>query len=744
MRPCLTAVVLAAVPWLAGGVPCQSEWVPVQSPPPPARDPLAWRDPRTARIAIWVRGIDIDYAHSMLEWNGGRWIPLDPPLVPPGRYAAGAAFDAARGRAVLFGGWDRNALLVADTREWDGQVWTQPSATPQPSPRAFHAMTFDAARGRVLMFGGRGSAGLLDETWLWDGARWTRAAPGSSPGPRLGAALAWDDARQRAVLFGGLAGSGALGDTWLWDGSAWTRTSPAHSPPPSAHAAMTFDSRRGRVLLTGGFGPGVPVGHDVWEWNGNDWLPRSAASQPPPRYRHAFVYDAARDRAVLFGGTPTPTDHEGLDDTWLWDPTTGTWSRALPPSPEPRYRPALVTDTLRGRVTMMGGRGVAPRYTIAGTWSWDGRQWNRLPTTTEPTPSTYIQTAYDSRRDEIVRYTPHAPAQTWLFDGTDWRDAAPAHAPTSRLFTAMTFDSARGEVVMFGGEDTSGSSVLTDQTWTWDGTDWTLRQPAHAPSPRHVASLAFDPVRGEVVLYGGWDVSGALGDTWVWDGTDWTRRQPAHSPGPQSAHDLVFDPDRGRVLLLAGALLATASAWEWDGADWTRVPLTAPAVSTTEGAMAFDPVRRGVLFLGGLNAFGWVQPGTWFLTATAATAAAFGNGCAGSAGVPLLRGSGSPGIGAAFGFELLDGPPQAPAVLGLSLASRAVPLGPCTFYHDPATSLLDLVLATDRHGFAWVAAPVPLDRALLGAVLHGQAGALDPGAPLGFVLTAGLRVRLGD
>ena len=53
-------------------------------------------------------------------------------------------------------------------------------------------------------------------------------------------------------------------------------------------------------------------------------------------------------------------------------------------------------------------------------------------------------------------------------------------------------------------------------TWEWDGTAWTQRSPASAPSPQQGHAMAYDAARGRVVLFGGHD-SFRRGDTWEWD-----------------------------------------------------------------------------------------------------------------------------------------------------------------------------------------------------------------------------------
>jgi hypothetical protein len=84
----------------------------------------------------------------------------------------------------------------------------------------------------------------------------------------------------------------------------------------------------------------------------------------------------------------------------------------------------------------------------------------------------------------------------------------------------MAYDTARTETALFGGYD---GSFLGD-TWTWDGSDWTERTPAHSPPARGYPGMAYAAAPGQVVLFGGGSDSGKLDDTWIWAGSDWTRQ----------------------------------------------------------------------------------------------------------------------------------------------------------------------------------------------------------------------------
>lgn len=158
---------------------------------------------------------------------------------PPPAVTHAMAYDSARGRVVLFGGYNDMSLL-GNTWEWDGSEWTQP-ASSGPSPRWDHAMAYDAVRQRVVLFGG--DDGLFNcDTWEWDGSEWTQRAT-TGPPPRAGHAMAYHSALGRVVLFGGLDSKfNILGDTWEL---------PSMSAPPSCPGDANGDGEVSFADITG-------------------------------------------------------------------------------------------------------------------------------------------------------------------------------------------------------------------------------------------------------------------------------------------------------------------------------------------------------------------------------------------------------------------------------------------------------------------------------------------------------------
>jgi hypothetical protein len=230
---------------------------------------------------------------------------------------AQVAFDEARGRVVLFGGYVNGVRALDDTWTYDGVSWS-PVAGPGPSARAMGAMAFDRARGRVVLNGGAATAGAigfvpLGDTWEWDGASWSQVNV-SGPGARGGAGFAWDSARRCLVLFGGVPVyypvPDDVGDTWCYDG-AWRLLYPNGGPSPRDDVMLAEDPVRGGLVLFGGaVKTGGPLS-DTWRLGTGGWQPLAAGVAPSARYLAGMVTDAARAQILLFGG-------DGYADTQTW------------------------------------------------------------------------------------------------------------------------------------------------------------------------------------------------------------------------------------------------------------------------------------------------------------------------------------------------------------------------------------------------------------------------------------------
>lgn len=289
-----------------------------------------------------------------------------------------------------------------------------PHSANQPAPAYSVGAAFDEARGRFVVFGGYRDGAYDGETWEHDGARWTRVTI-SGPSARNSPALAYDAKRKLVVLFGGdTRASGPLGDTWTWDGINWKQRDVPGPVARTTHT-MTYDASRERIVLFGGVAGGHMLS-DTWEWDGARWEQR-AAGGPPPRSLNGLAYDALRRRVVMFGGMSAfRPGAPPLADTWEWDGQR--WTAFAGTGPSARDHTAMAFDELRGAVVMHGGgEGVAR----AESWAFDGNAWTRLATDGPPRMNARLYFAPRARALMLFGGFNDAPSnELWLLRDAAW------------------------------------------------------------------------------------------------------------------------------------------------------------------------------------------------------------------------------------------------------------------------------------------------------------------------------------
>ncbi|MCA8970585.1 MAG: hypothetical protein KDC95_12400, partial [Planctomycetes bacterium] len=211
------------------------------------------------------------------------------------------------------------------------------------------------------------------------------------------------------------------------------------------------------------------------------------------------------------------------------------------------------------------------RFVVNASLEWDG---TTLATSQDQGPLGAAM-AYDANRRETVAFgsTGAMSNDTRTFDGTVWTLRQPSTRPPLRnsLSTTMAYDAARQRVVLFGGAG-SGGNLLRD-TWEWDGSNWTQIQPPSSPSPRAGHTMAYDPTMRRVLLYGGYDARGAwYSDTWEWDGTDWTERTSPRSPKlVVKRGSMSFDRRSGEILLFGTSQSNDTNAlWAYKAGAWRK------------------------------------------------------------------------------------------------------------------------------------------------------------------------------
>jgi hypothetical protein len=300
------------------------------------------------------------------------------------------------------------------------------------------------------------------------------------------------------------------------------------------------------------------------------WVQVHPSTTPSARGEAAAVYDASTHQVVLFGGDTL------VGDTWVWE--GHVWIRQQPAmSPPARSNAAMVYDQARGVVVLFGG---GRQGTLLGdTWTWSRKTWTEQQPSMSPAPRDGASIAYDSLHHAIVLFGGHAaPASsgsgqtlndTWIWDGGNWTELHPATSPPPRQMAAMAYDATAGKVVLFGGLGLNGDR---NDTWAWDGTDWARLSPFQSPSGRYSAGMAYDSVSGRILLFGGLMSGSMLDDTWSWNGSTWTQQLLATKPPARIAPAFAYDAAYGTLLLFGGQTIGAsgritdfADTWLWTG-----------------------------------------------------------------------------------------------------------------------------------------------------------------------------------
>lgn len=522
----------------------------------------------------------VDGCSSTCKVEAMAWSKVSTDAPPPLTNAA-IAYDTGRNVLVAFGGNASNTLQ-GTTWELRRTTWTQVALVPHPSPREAPAMAYDAKRRKIVLFGGLTANAVMSETWEYDGSSWKLLAPATVPPGRFSQKLAYDSARDRVVMFGGQTtyGGTRVNDTWEWDGVNWTQVTPTTTPPPvRANYGLTYDPLRNRVVLFGGIGASNVLLGDTWEYDGTTWTERTIAG-PSARSGASLTFDVGRGQVVMAGGT----------ETWTLD--ASGWTQLSTADPNRRFH-AAAYDTERQAVVIFGGllstNALTNLVSLLGATTWS------TPSSSEPGPSTGHRLVYDTRRGVVVMHKSGA-AETWELTGTSWALAPTVSSPTpNRTSFGLAYDAARGKVVLFGGGSTVNGARLAD-TWEYDGTTWTQMSPAASPPARVGQSMAYDPVRQRVIMYGGF-TGVAQSDLWEYDGSTWMEISVTTKPPAQQLAVMAYDTAKRRVVVVTGTPPET---WVFENAAWRKLSSTGPR-AINSGAMVYDAGRDRIVHHGGLN-----------------------------------------------------------------------------------------------------------------------------------------------
>jgi hypothetical protein len=431
-----------------------------------------------------------------------------------------------------------------------------------------------------------------------------------------------------------------------------------------------------------------------------------------------------------------------------------------PNSPSGRTDAACAFHLGSGATVLFGGAGVSPFALRADTWTYDGSDWTQATPNSSPTGRFGMAMVHDLARNRCVMFGGISSLisialpnnQTWEWDGTDWTQATPAASPTGRAHYGLAYDLLRQRVVMYGGTTNPGLLITSNETWEYNGITWTQVAQATAanPGPRQYPGMAFHQATGRTVLFGGINPqTGGNSDTWLFDGTAWTLAPNAGAvPAPRSAPKLAYDLGRAAVLMQGGSVPSTGApideTWDWNGAGWQRLLVPQPS-SRSRSHLAYDTLRSRMVLWGGATQNNQGPTDTYefgpFTTE-------IGPGCAGGGGVPQLGPVTAPKLGTTFVTNLSQLAPWTTfgaIAAGFSTYQPSLPLDAqgltgCALH----VQVQALVFLPAVGGVITAQIPIPYSAGLLGVQLSQQGLSLDaPANPAGMVVSNAITAVLG-
>lgn len=578
---------------------------------PPARlaAGLAY-DPSTGRLVMFGGLSEADVAQKRYpygdtwEFTGRRWVLRTPPVAPPARGGAVMDTDTNRERVLLFGGatvFNETGIEYADTWSYQNGTWTQLQPPASPPSRRQAAGAFDRTRDRLIVYGGlTGKDTILRDTWEFDGTTWTQVA---SNGPSIsGVRMVVDQDSGETLLTGieVLSGSTFEARMYRWTNGEWVRLEPETLPRCISSTGLTWQEHSGEVVLHGGSCPNGGQNADTFTWNGTNWVKRTTTGSAGFVVSQAMAYSPTLQETILFGGQDLFTrssTYRFRNDRWSLYATSGY-------DPGARSLMVFETATFNGHTAQYLFGGLEDGFSRTDLWRLDEGTWTRISADNAPTNCSYPAGAFDPDRSRLVIVCENS--SVYEYDGTRWHTfTGLTTQPDSRRWSSLAYDPVRKQMVLFGGYVFPS---YENDTWLWNGSRWTRAERRNLPDGRALATMFWDPASSRILMYGGIgrrsndDRIKRYGDMWTFDGTRWTQITPSTLPSERYGAATVWDPERERIVMFGGKNADEQyinEHWEWNGSNWNRVEIPSAPESRMNHGMTWDPVRGAIVLYGG-------------------------------------------------------------------------------------------------------------------------------------------------
>ncbi|HQL73870.1 MAG: Kelch motif protein [Planctomycetes bacterium ADurb.Bin126] len=321
----------------------------------------------------------------------------------------------------------------------------------------------------------------------------------------------------------------------------------------------------------------------------NQWRLVHVEDNSGGKWGSAVVHADGTDRLYLWGiggHTPQRNRYQRYELESFRMPA-GTWFEALPASRADAWAKGKHPPfTIHG----MSGPAVGPALRSVGNQSYNEVRFHDFDGVSRPSPVTvFNQVCYDSKRGRLVFF---AGGRTFALDAATnaWTDLAPPGCPVAcqqLAWASLAYDAVNDEVLLFGGGDAlnveggAATWLYSCQANAWRRAKLDIEPPLRCTSP-----IVYDPATRTLVMFGGYDQRRALNDTWVYRCKErcWELRKPSPSPPPMYAPAtaalgggkvLVVEADAVTTRRGYSTTAAPRQTWVYDVAADKWTPLAA-------------------------------------------------------------------------------------------------------------------------------------------------------------------------
>lgn len=460
-----------------------------------------------------------------------------------------------------------------------------------------------------------------------------------APTPGYGITMVYDGADHYVLAYGTGISDNASAETWAYANGVWTDVTPAYSPPARVSPYLAYDPIDGYVVMFGGWASsaGGPSEYgDTWTYAGGVWTQLHPTYSPSPRDSGVMSWDGKDGYIVLFGS------YSGDNDTWSF--VGGGWTEQIAssqctgpggstPCPLGVEDASMAYDPTDGYLLMFGGDYYSGGNNyVQDTWSYSAGHWTNLtanPCTSSTCPAgrDNAMMTWDAADGYVLMYGGYAKKDlqdTWKFLGGTWTEVISSCSggicPPKTDSAGMAYDPVDGFVVMFGGY------AQEDSAWKYEAGVWYPLTQNTTPEARYNMALTYDAADNEVVMFGGTD-GHQLGSTWTFSNGQWTNATAtpctaSTCPGARWGANMTYDAKDGYVVLFGGQDTAgyLRDTWTFSQGTWTESTVVctgATCPSARSGfALAYDNAAKEVVLFGG-DASGTLEQDTWTYSAGA-------------------------------------------------------------------------------------------------------------------------------